>query len=43
MAHFDEAFLRTHGTQKGFSPFMMDDYIDAFDQDRLLEYLSRDD
>lgn len=40
--HFDEAFSRTHGTQKGFSPFMMDDYIDVFDQDRLLEYLSSD-
>lgn len=42
MEHFDEAFSRIHGTQKGFSPFMMDDYLDVFDQDRLLEYLSRD-
>lgn len=42
MEHFDEAFSRTHGSQKGFSPFMMDDYINVFDQDRLLEYLSRD-
>lgn len=42
MEHFDEAFSRTHGTQKGFSPFMMDDHIDVLDQDRLLEYLSRD-
>lgn len=42
MEHFDDAFSNIHGTRKGFSPFMMEDYIDAFDQDKLMEYLSRD-
>lgn len=33
MKHFDETFSRTHGTQKGCSPFTADDHIDVFDQD----------
>jgi hypothetical protein len=40
--HFVEAFSRIYGLTPGFSPFLMPDYRESFDPDRLMDMLDRD-
>lgn len=42
LEHFAEAFSKTYGTPRGFSPFTISDYRESFDPDRLLEILARE-
>ncbi|MDH2328274.1 ATP-binding protein [Cereibacter sp. SYSU M97828] len=42
MKHFDRAFSVIYGTAEGFSPFSLDDYEEAFNPDKLLEFISSD-
>ncbi|SEN87550.1 hypothetical protein SAMN05216227_102910 [Pseudorhodobacter antarcticus] len=42
ISHFVEAFLRIYGLAPGYSPFLMPDYRESFDPDRLMDLLDRD-
>lgn len=39
--HFSYAYAATYTTPIGYSPFTMENYRDSFDQERLIELLSR--
>jgi hypothetical protein len=41
--HFSKAFSLIHGLPERFSPFDVDDYEEAFDEERLLQLLDRGD
>lgn len=41
--HFSKAFPLIHGLPERFSPFDVDDYEEAFDEERLLQLLDRGD
>lgn len=40
--HFAEAFSKTRGIPRGFSPFTVSDYRESFDPDKLLELLAQE-
>ena len=40
--HFVSAFSEIYGLSSGFSPFLMPDYQDSFDSDKLMDLLDRD-
>lgn len=40
--HFAEAFSKTRGIPRGFSPFTISDYRESFDPDKLLDLLAQE-
>ena len=43
LPYFEKAFAEQSTYPLGYSPFSVDDYRDAFDEDKLLEHLTRPD
>lgn len=41
ISHFEQAFAKIYGTPTGYSPFTLDNFIQAFEPDKLMKLIDR--